>query len=182
MVRWRTGVEGFRRKQLRSVQEDQTMSQCLCGDPYCASCGPAQGNSKCPNCGAWEWDGGCVDPELCAERLRERADAEVEQLREIEEAAQAFQKSKTTGEHFSPGCDLRKRCAKFYERRFFKVRDVARGKVTIVHALCHVDALDVFARECGYSEFEAMGRDLGDFEVREQRGKMRKGAMKRVIK
>lgn len=35
--------------------------QCLCGDLYCPSCGPAQGNEKCPYCGAWEYDRGCKD-------------------------------------------------------------------------------------------------------------------------
>jgi len=38
---------------------------CLCGDLYCSSCGPMQGNSKCPVCGAWEADGGCADTEKC---------------------------------------------------------------------------------------------------------------------
>jgi hypothetical protein len=36
---------------------------CLCGDLYCHSCGSAQGNFKCANCGAWSADGGCADPE-----------------------------------------------------------------------------------------------------------------------
>jgi len=26
---------------------------CMCGDTYCWSCGPAQGNSKCNICGKW---------------------------------------------------------------------------------------------------------------------------------
>lgn len=38
---------------------------CLCGDLYCSSCGPAQGNGKCYVCGAWQMDGGCADPEVC---------------------------------------------------------------------------------------------------------------------
>ena len=45
---------------------------CMCGDTYCFSCGPAQGNSHCYQCGAWEADGGCEDPEWCkAERDEE---------------------------------------------------------------------------------------------------------------
>lgn len=44
---------------------------CMCGDTYCHSCGPAQGNTHCPYCGKWEFDGGCEDPEACA-----RADAQ----------------------------------------------------------------------------------------------------------
>lgn len=29
---------------------------CLCGDLYCPSCGPAQGNYKCDECGTWQAD------------------------------------------------------------------------------------------------------------------------------
>lgn len=40
---------------------------CMCGDLYCPSCGPAQGNIKCPVCGKWTEDGGCDDPVKCDE-------------------------------------------------------------------------------------------------------------------
>lgn len=30
---------------------------CMCGDICCWSCGPAQGNTKCPICRAWASDG-----------------------------------------------------------------------------------------------------------------------------
>lgn len=30
---------------------------CMCGDTQCPSCGPAQGNSRCPICKAWADDG-----------------------------------------------------------------------------------------------------------------------------
>lgn len=30
---------------------------CMCGDTHCSSCGPAQGNWKCPICGSWADDG-----------------------------------------------------------------------------------------------------------------------------
>lgn len=30
---------------------------CMCGDTHCWSCGPAQGNWKCPICRAWADDG-----------------------------------------------------------------------------------------------------------------------------
>jgi hypothetical protein len=30
---------------------------CMCGDPCCPSCGPAQGNSKCPICREWVSEG-----------------------------------------------------------------------------------------------------------------------------
>ena len=43
---------------------------CLCGDPYCSSCGPAQGNYKCPVCGKWSMDGGCDNPSKCEEESR----------------------------------------------------------------------------------------------------------------
>jgi hypothetical protein len=29
---------------------------CMCGDTQCWSCGPAQGNWKCPICGLWADD------------------------------------------------------------------------------------------------------------------------------
>ena len=38
---------------------------CMCGDLYCGSCGPAQGNSRCSVCGVWRADGGCADPKAC---------------------------------------------------------------------------------------------------------------------
>lgn len=30
---------------------------CMCGDTHCPSCGPAQGNWRCPICWAWADDG-----------------------------------------------------------------------------------------------------------------------------
>ncbi len=52
------------------------MGQCMCGDPYCPSCGAAMGNVKCPHCGAWTADGGCDDPEKCAKADKEMVDAQ----------------------------------------------------------------------------------------------------------
>jgi len=49
---------------------------CMCGDLYCHSCGPAQGNSHCPHCGAWTADGGCLDPASCNEADRQFAKEE----------------------------------------------------------------------------------------------------------
>lgn len=46
---------------------------CMCGDLYCGSCGPAQGNWKCMECGAWAMDGGCADPTACEKAAEERA-------------------------------------------------------------------------------------------------------------
>lgn len=39
---------------------------CMCGDIRCNSCGPAQGNSHCLQCGMWADEGGCAEPEKCA--------------------------------------------------------------------------------------------------------------------
>lgn len=39
---------------------------CMCGDTYCWSCGPAQGNWHCDSCGAWAEEGGCEDPIWCS--------------------------------------------------------------------------------------------------------------------
>jgi hypothetical protein len=55
---------------------------CMCGDLYCRSCGPAQGNYRCDACGAWSMDGGCVKPEDCAETQRQMAEAEQRQYEE----------------------------------------------------------------------------------------------------
>ena len=30
--------------------------RCMCGDTYCPSCGPAQGNYRCDRCGRWASD------------------------------------------------------------------------------------------------------------------------------
>lgn len=46
----------------------------MCGDPYCGSCGPAQGNNRCPICGRWSMDEnddgtmGCDNPKECEEK------------------------------------------------------------------------------------------------------------------
>jgi len=43
---------------------------CMCGDIYCPSCGPAQGNNRCYVCGAWDNDGGCKNPSKCEAVLK----------------------------------------------------------------------------------------------------------------
>lgn len=70
---------------------------CLCGDTHCWSCGPAQGNWRCPICRAWA-DDGCehvtedgdgLRPEFTAEadRLaREEAEADNELCKWLAEA------------------------------------------------------------------------------------------------
>jgi hypothetical protein len=43
---------------------------CMCGDLYCGSCGPAQGNHRCMACNRWDEDGGCERPEECERQIR----------------------------------------------------------------------------------------------------------------
>lgn len=49
---------------------------CMCGDYYCGSCGPAQGNYHCLVCGMWSADGGCEDRQKCREENERLAEAE----------------------------------------------------------------------------------------------------------
>lgn len=63
---------------------------CMCGDPYCWSCGPAQGNSKCPNCGKWAADGGCDDPEACATANRAADEAYYQDWLKMEADAASY--------------------------------------------------------------------------------------------
>jgi len=42
---------------------------CMCGDTQCPSCGPAQGNYRCPACHTWA-DDGCE----CSDEAIEAAD------------------------------------------------------------------------------------------------------------
>lgn len=49
---------------------------CMCGDICCSSCGPAQGNSQCPVCGAWASEGGCENPEVCEQKAEAQAEAD----------------------------------------------------------------------------------------------------------
>jgi len=58
------------------------MGPCMCGDTYCRSCGPAQGNDKCPHCGAWTMDGGCADPAACEKAERAMVDGMAAQFEE----------------------------------------------------------------------------------------------------
>lgn len=38
---------------------------CNCGDLYCRTCGPKQGNHYCVYCRSWDADGGCPNPDKC---------------------------------------------------------------------------------------------------------------------
>ena len=67
---------------------------CLCGDLYCGSCGPAQGNIKCFVCGVWSLDGGCKDPEACAD-AEEKIMAEMDRAEEEREKWEAELRGET---------------------------------------------------------------------------------------
>lgn len=63
---------------------------CMCGDLYCISCGPAQGNHRCEECGRWSMDGGCIDESVCEAKNKAYWDAIEQQAVEDEESLQAF--------------------------------------------------------------------------------------------
>ena len=65
---------------------------CMCGDTYCPSCGPAQGNYRCPACGQWADDGGCEDPERCAKINAENDTAEAAMWEEMFRAEEEFER------------------------------------------------------------------------------------------
>jgi hypothetical protein len=74
----------------RKVRRRKIMSgPCMCGDNYCPSCGPAQGNYKYNVCGTWSADGGCDDPEACAAMGGEMDEKFARQLEE-ERLAQEY--------------------------------------------------------------------------------------------
>lgn len=56
---------------------------CMCGDTYCPSCGPAQGNNQCPVCGTWSADGDCPDPKRCAEGMARLQVTEMKMERDL---------------------------------------------------------------------------------------------------
>lgn len=71
---------------------------CLCGDTHCSSCGPAQGNWKCPVCGTWADDG-------CDHTPEEMAAAESEEMRREAMDIEDFldEQTKTTAAKFLMG-------------------------------------------------------------------------------
>jgi hypothetical protein len=62
----------------------------MCGDLRCRSCGPARGNFRCDACGRWADEGGCKNPERCAEISRAAAEAEAAAFEESEKALDAL--------------------------------------------------------------------------------------------
>lgn len=89
---------------------------CMCGDTHCSSCGPAQGNSRCPICRAWADDGcehfdedtGAFKPEFTAqaeEIMRQEAEADAaaaQSLAEEEAAAREYWAYADEGEEPRP--------------------------------------------------------------------------------
>jgi hypothetical protein len=59
---------------------------CMCGDTHCSSCGPAQGNSRCPICRAWA-DDGCEHFDEETGELKPEFREEAEKLVALETAA-----------------------------------------------------------------------------------------------
>lgn len=66
---------------------------CMCGDLYCYSCGPAQGNFKCESCGVWTADGGCKDPEACNATVNQMYERYAVELAEEEALAKEYWES-----------------------------------------------------------------------------------------
>lgn len=62
------------------------MGPCMCGDTCCPSCGPAQGNWRCPLCRAWASEA-CehIDEETGA--IKAEFKEEVERIAAAERAA-----------------------------------------------------------------------------------------------
>lgn len=71
---------------------------CMCGDFYCRSCGPAQGNHYCDECGKWTDEGGCDNPEKCEAAIiaRDQRMAEEEAMYEKEKNAPCYLCGKPT--------------------------------------------------------------------------------------
>jgi hypothetical protein len=65
---------------------------CMCGDLYCHSCGPAQGNSRCPECGVWTADGGCENSQQCEEATRLADEAYYTDIEEADRLAEEYWK------------------------------------------------------------------------------------------
>lgn len=56
---------------------------CMCGDIQCSSCGPAQGNWRCPICRAWA-DDGCEHIDDDGNSIREEFHQQVEAIAKAE--------------------------------------------------------------------------------------------------
>lgn len=56
---------------------------CMCGDACCPSCGPAQGNHKCPICNEWMSEG-CIHINSRTGKLKKKYEAEAARLAQAE--------------------------------------------------------------------------------------------------
>jgi hypothetical protein len=61
---------------------------CMCGDICCYSCGPAQGNWRCPICGEWASEG-CKHISSRTGKLKKRYEAQAKRIDEAEAKAEA---------------------------------------------------------------------------------------------
>ena len=59
---------------------------CMCGDIQCWSCGPAQGNWRCPICRAWA-DSGCDHISNRTGQLKRRYQKQAEEMAKQEAQA-----------------------------------------------------------------------------------------------
>ena len=63
---------------------------CLCGDYCCPSCGPAQGNWRCPICNSWASEG-CPHIGARSGKLLKRYEKQAERIeREMNDREQAL--------------------------------------------------------------------------------------------
>jgi len=60
---------------------------CMCGDYCCWSCGPAQGNWKCPICGEWASEG-CKHIGVRSQKLLKRYEKQAERIAKAEAEAE----------------------------------------------------------------------------------------------
>ena len=66
---------------------------CMCGDTHCSSCGPAQGNWKCPICQSWA-DDCCEHIDEESGKLKPEFQGEAERIWQQErEAEESYFKS-----------------------------------------------------------------------------------------
>jgi hypothetical protein len=61
---------------------------CMCGDYCCWSCGPAQGNWKCPICGEWASEG-CKHIGVRSGKLLKRYEKQAARIAKAEADAEA---------------------------------------------------------------------------------------------
>ena len=116
---------------------------CLCGDTHCSSCGPAQGNWKCPICGQWADD--CCEHIDDEGNLKPEFQAEADEKYRLEaEADEAFSRDLERTELMVECANLRDQleCIRRNEPRHMLETD--GSKVTRLN-----DRIDQIERELG---------------------------------